>query len=166
MKIMKMIIRNQRGFSLIEALIAVVILSVGLLAIGVMQITAMKSNTNALSRGDGVAMAQSVMDILRCVPLDDGMLTDSDTTTANLDDGRAVGNNAPVAANAGHQGDEVFASNPTLGPNGLSYNIFWNVDEDVPLTGTRTVRLFVYWNDQRFGRNKVVITSVLGGLYL
>lgn len=162
----KLLNKNQRGFSLIEALVAMVILTIGLLAVGLMQIGAMKGNTNALGRSDGVAMAQSVMDTLRCLPLDDVRLSDSDDSTINLDDGMAVGGNAPVAANAGHEGDELFATNPILGANGQTYNVFWNVDEDTPVTGAKTIRLFVYWTDQKFGLNKVVVTSILGGFFL
>ncbi|MCD6527863.1 MAG: type IV pilus modification protein PilV, partial [Desulfuromonas sp.] len=161
----KLTIQNQQGFSLIEAMIAMVILSIGLLAVGLMQIGAMKANTNAISRSDGVTMAQSVMDTLRSLPLNDDRLSDNDNTTIDLDDGRAVGNNAPIAANAGHEGDEIFATNPTLGMNGKNYNIFWNIDDDTPVTGTKTIRLFVYWTDQKFGLNRVITTSVLGGLY-
>jgi prepilin-type N-terminal cleavage/methylation domain-containing protein len=51
--------RNQRGFSLIEALIAMVLLSVDLLRIG-----GIKTNTNAAGRTSGVAVARSVMDDL------------------------------------------------------------------------------------------------------
>jgi len=163
-------IQNQQGFSLIEAMIAMVILSVGLMAVGLMQIGAMKGNTNALGRSDGVAMAQSVMDTLRCLPLDDDALTDVDAANVNLDDGRSVGNNAPVAANAGHQSGELLPTDAitgtVTGANGQQYTIFWNVDEDTPVVGARTIRLFTYWNDQKFGRNRAIITSVLGGMYL
>lgn len=162
----KRLLRNQQGFSLIEAMIAMVVLSIGLLAVGLMQIGAMKSNTNALSRTDGVSMAQSVMDTLRALPLNDPSLSDVDLSVTNLDDGMAVGNNAPVAGNAGHEGNELFAANPTLGANGQSYNTFWNVDDDTPVPGAKTIRLFVYWNDQKFGLNHIVMTSVVGGLHL
>jgi len=159
-------LNNQQGFSLIEAMIAMVILSIGLLAVGLMQIGAMKANTNAHSRSDGVTLAQSTMDTLRSLPLNDNRLTDSDPGAVDLDDGRAVGNNAPVAANAGHKGDELFATNPIVGANGQSYTVFWNVDDNTPVIGAKTIRLFVYWTDQKFGLNRVITTSIIGGLYL
>ncbi|MBW2185562.1 MAG: prepilin-type N-terminal cleavage/methylation domain-containing protein [Deltaproteobacteria bacterium] len=162
----KSVIHNQQGFSLVEAMIAMVILSIGLMAVGLMQISAMKSNTNALSRSDGVAISQSVMDTLRCLPLNDIRISDVDTSAVNLNDGSSVGGANPVAGNAGHQGDEIFATNPILGSNGQSYNIFWNIDDDTPIEGAKTLRLFVYWTDQRFGLNRVIVTSILGGFYL
>lgn len=148
-------LKNQQGFSLIEAMIAMVILSIGLLAVGLMQIGAMKGNTNALSRSDGVAMAQSQMDTLRSLPLNDPLLNDNGGA---LDDGRDVG--------AGF--DDALADQSlgvVFGMNGQNYTIFWNVNDDAA-TGTKTVRLFTYWTDQQFGLNRVVVTSVLGGLYL
>ena len=160
----KKCLHNQAGFSLIEVIIAMFILSVGLLAVGLMQISAMKGNTIALSRGDGVAYAQSVMDALRSTPLGNTLLVDNGGT--DLDDGMASGGNAPAPAGADHTGTELFGVNPTPGLNGMDYTIFWNVDDDTPVAGAKSVRLFVYWTDQKFGLNRVVVTSVLGGLYL
>jgi hypothetical protein len=51
--------RNQRGFSLIEALITMVLLIVGLLVA-----RRIKANANAAGRTSGVAVARSVMDDL------------------------------------------------------------------------------------------------------
>lgn len=155
--------RNQQGFSLIEAIIAMAILTVGLLAVGLMQIGAMKGNTNALSRGDGSAFAQSVMDVLRSTPMENALLVDNGGT---LDDGIAVGAADPIPANADHTGSELFGANPTTGINGMTYTVFWNVEDDTPIADAKTVRVFVYWTDGKFGLNRVVSTSVLGGLYL
>lgn len=152
----KYLFKNQKGFSLIEALVAMAILAVGLLAVGLMQIGAMKGNTNAMSRSDGVEIAQSVMDRLRSVPLDDTLL--SDAFTANGLDA--------LDANADHNGSELYAANPVVGPNGQTYSIFWNVLEDTPVASAKTVRVYVLWTDQKFGQNRAIMTSVLGGLYL
>ena len=153
-------IQNQNGFSLIEAMIAMVILSVGLMAVGLMQIGAMKGNSNALGRSDGVAMAQSQLDTLRCLPFNDPLLTDNGST---INAGRAVGGVFDDTL-AAHTIGEV------AGINGQQYTIFWNIDDnDIDGDGdidTKTIRLFTYWTDQKFGLNRVIVTSVLGGLYL
>ncbi|MEA3464559.1 MAG: prepilin-type N-terminal cleavage/methylation domain-containing protein [Thermodesulfobacteriota bacterium] len=162
----KLSINNQQGFSLIEAMIAMVILSVGLMAVGLMQIGAMKGNTNALGRSDGVVMAQSVMDTLRCLPLGDDLLDDNGS---DLDAGKADGGVFDDTL-ADHTAVELMGANPVTGANGQNYTIFWNIaDNDIDADGdaeTKNIRLFVYWNDQKFGLNRVVVTSVLGGLYL
>lgn len=153
------LLNNQNGFSLIEALVALVILTIGLLAVGLMQIGAIKGNTNALSRSDGAAIAQSVMDSLRSVSLDNDLLSDE----GNGIDGGATSANSD---DADHSGAEIFGTNPFIGSNGQTYTIFWNVLDDTPVESAKTVRVFVFWTDQKFGRNRAIMTSVLGGLYL
>lgn len=153
--------KNQRGFSLVEALIALVLLSVGLLAAGLMQIGSMKANTNAAGRTFGVGLAQSVMDDLRSRPLGDALLVDTDADgAAGLDDGMATGGGNPIPANADQSMGQITAS------DGRNYTIFWNVADDEPVNGASTLKLYVYWNDQKFGLNKVIMTTVVGGFYL
>jgi len=158
-------IRNQRGFSLIEALIAMVLLSIGLLGAGLMQIGGIKANTNAAGRTTGLGVAQSIMEDLRSLPLDDARLSDTGSRGNNLDDGRPVAGGNPIPLDADQRWDGT-ATGLYTAADGQTYTVFWNVDQDAPLDGARTLRLFVYWNDQRFGLNKVVMTTVLGGLYL
>ena len=160
---MKKHLNNQSGFSLIEALVAMAILSIGLLAVSLMQIGAMKGNSNAINRSDGSAIAQSVMDTLRSVPLDNSLLT---AVGDDLDNGIATGGNQPIPGDADHTGTEIFGTNPVAGANGQSYTVFWNVLDDSPVTNAKTIRVFVYWNDSRFGLNRAITTSVVGGLYL
>nr|WP_320114796.1 prepilin-type N-terminal cleavage/methylation domain-containing protein [uncultured Desulfuromonas sp.] len=157
--------KNQDGFSLIEALIALAILTIGLLAIALLQMTAIKGNTNALARTDGVAIAQSTLDTLRCLPLNDNRLT---AGAGNLNSGQAAW--AFNLAAADHTGGELYPADTIIGPSGQSYTIFWNIidnnlDADVAIE-TKTIRVFVYWTDPRFGLNKTIATTTLGGLYL
>jgi type IV pilus modification protein PilV len=152
------IVMNQKGFSLVETLIAVVVLTVGLLAVSLLQIGAMKGNSNAIGRTMGVSIAQSYMDDLKSRSLDDPFLVDNGDNGDNLDDGQASGGAAPVPGSADHSAGQVKAD------DGGVYTVFWNVADDVPVNGSKTVRVFVYWNDQRFGLSRVIVTSVLGGL--
>jgi hypothetical protein len=146
-------------------LVALVVLAIGLLAVGLMQIGAMKANTNALGRTDGVAVAQSQLDRLRSLPLDDADLQDGGGTNdgiAGLDDGEDGSGTSPDI-NLG----------TIIGPNGREYEVFWNVavnDDDGDGTledsESRVIRVFVYWEDQKFGLNRTITTTTLGGLYL
>jgi type IV pilus assembly protein PilV len=151
---------NQRGFSLIEALIAMVLLSVGLLAAGLLQIGGIKANANAASRTSGVAVAQSILDDLRSRSLDDPLLVDTGDNGNGLDDGKATAGGNPVPNDADQSAGQITTS------DGRTYTVFWNVADGFPMTTTKTLRLFVYWTDPKFGRNKVVTTTVLGGYYL
>lgn len=56
---------NNRGFTLVEVLVAVVILSIGLLAVAGMQTNSMRSSNNALYRSQAVLGAEDIMDRMR-----------------------------------------------------------------------------------------------------
>jgi type IV pilus assembly protein PilV len=153
-------ISNQRGFSLIEALIAMVLLSIGLLAAGLLQIGGMKANANAAGRTSGVAVAQSIMDDLRSRTMDDPLLVDTGDNGNGLNDGMAAGGSDPMPGNADQSAGQITLA------DGRTYTVFWNIADGTPMTRTKTLRLFVYWNDPKFGLNRVIATTVLGGNYL
>ena len=54
--------RSQRGFSLVEALVALVVLSVGLLGIAALYVSALRFGRNALLRSDAVTLAGDMAD--------------------------------------------------------------------------------------------------------
>jgi len=53
------------GFTLIEVLVAVLILSIGFLGMAALQITALKSNQSAIQRSQATILAYSMMDEMR-----------------------------------------------------------------------------------------------------
>jgi type IV pilus assembly protein PilV len=55
----------QRGVGLIEVLVAVLILSIGLLGIALVQTRALSSNNSSLTRSSAVVASYSVLEILR-----------------------------------------------------------------------------------------------------
>lgn len=89
---------NEKGFTLIEVMIAATVLSLGILAAAAMQINAIGSNTSAISRSNANAVALSFMEELQRVPFDDDALVDLDGGIAaplangslGLDDGEAL----------------------------------------------------------------------------
>lgn len=56
---------NQKGFTLVEVLVAVAIVSVGLLAVASMQSTAIKGNTSARDATIAVQLAEEMIDRIR-----------------------------------------------------------------------------------------------------
>lgn len=60
--------RAQRGFTLLEVLIAIVILSVGLLGVAGMQASGMRTNKAAYNRTVATAMAMDMIDRIRANP--------------------------------------------------------------------------------------------------
>ena len=56
---------HQRGLSLVESMIALLVISIGLLGIASLQITAMKLNNSALHHSQSVWIAYNIADRIR-----------------------------------------------------------------------------------------------------
>jgi type IV pilus assembly protein PilV len=57
--------QHQQGASLIEILIAVLILAIGMLSVGALQATALRNNQSALERSQVVLETYSIIDMMR-----------------------------------------------------------------------------------------------------
>lgn len=64
---------SQSGFSLIELLVAVVILAVGLLGLAQLQVTAIKANSQSSTSTAATALAQQVVEKIAAMDADDVM---------------------------------------------------------------------------------------------
>ena len=121
------IIKSENGFILVEVMISVVILAVGLMALGQMQITAIKTNTFANNITEGTSLAQDRLEGLMCLTYKIG-ITDLDL----LDTDPTVGS-----------GTTYTDPNPP-DPN---YTITWEVDDDNPVPNTKSVSVTVIWRE-------------------
>jgi type IV pilus assembly protein PilV len=57
--------RNVRGFTLLEVLVALVVLSIGLLGLSGLQTTSLRNNQSALLRSQAVILAEDILDRMR-----------------------------------------------------------------------------------------------------
>jgi type IV pilus assembly protein PilV len=57
--------RSQRGFTLIEILVTVVLISVGLLGVAALQLTTLRGNQEAYVRSQASALANDILDRMR-----------------------------------------------------------------------------------------------------
>jgi prepilin-type N-terminal cleavage/methylation domain-containing protein len=110
--------QNEKGLTLPEVLVAMVVLSLGLLALTKMQITAIQVNAASGRLTQGTAIAQDKVEQLMALPYDD----------ANLDDQTPVGEFTPYTETR------------------LGYTITWQVDQDTA-TGVKTINLQVTWSN-------------------
>lgn len=137
---------NEAGFTLIEALIAMVVLTIGVFALYSMQIIAIQGNahSNSISLASNIA-AEQVEDIISLNYIDEGKLRDvnGDGTKQDLnDDG--------VDDDGGNFGlDNVDGTaDYTIAPPNATYTVFYNVVEEVPMRDTKMVRVIVRDNSR------------------
>ena len=133
--------RGEQGFTLVEVLISMAIFSFGILAIINMQLLSTAINVKSRGMTEGIVTAQNKIEELQSLPFNDAELADTDANgAAGLDIFPATD---AVADNADHT-DAV--TNPR-------YTVFWNVENDTPFTGTKTVRVIVRWNSKGVFQN-------------
>ena len=61
---------DNRGFTLVEVVIALAVFAIGILALYTMQVTSIQSNGGARKRTEAVSWATNQMEILRTTPYD------------------------------------------------------------------------------------------------
>ena len=115
-------ISDERGFSLIEILIAITVFAIGILAVGKMQIATIKGNSFANDLTKASTLAQDRMERLIGLSYTDSLLGDANTTAT----------------------DHKDPNNPV----DRRYDIFWNIDPDNLIDGTKTIKVIVRWTDK------------------
>ncbi len=149
---------NNHGFTLLEVLIAMIVLTVGLFGVAIMQTKAIDSNSTAISRSNANAVALSFMEELQRLDFDDPVLADGAgglagvvNGTAGLADGEAAAPGQCPALVATPADQSILTANflnnlPGLGNTyrivgagrntrlvdeaNREYLIFYNVDSD------------------------------------
>lgn len=111
-------LQNQKGFSLIELIIAITIFAVGLLAVTSMQMTSVKGNADSQYISEATYLGQEQLEKLLNLPFDDADLTDTTAT----------------------------GTPHTLTNGNFIYN--WLVTDDDILTNTKTIQLDVTYNNR------------------
>lgn len=134
---------NEKGFTLIEILIAITVFAIGILAVGEMQIMAIKGNYFANDLTKATTLAQDKIEELISLFYADSLLDD---TNAN---GKAGLDNTDTAA------DHNDPNNPVDG----RYNIFWNIARNCPISNTKEIRVIIRWTDKG-AQKRVSITSM------
>jgi type IV pilus assembly protein PilV len=125
---------NQKGFSLVEILIAMTVFAVGLLALAGMQITAIQGNAFSGTTTDAATLAQDRLEQL--MPLTYSSLTTDDD----------------LAAGAHPPGTQQIGGTVTI--QGITYTNTWNVTDNSPIDNTKTVNMAVTWAEN--GRQRTV----------
>lgn len=150
---------NAEGFTLLEALIALLILGVGIMALSTLQLTAVKGNGQASRITSQTAYAVDAMERALALPYDDILLTDVDddgvSQDADMDgsddDGGNFGLDDAECCQNGNDPAGNNVSSCTARADGCmvqrKYYVYWNVATDLPILNTKTIKVIVRKRD-------------------
>jgi type IV pilus assembly protein PilV len=151
---------DEKGFTLIEILIAMAIFAFGILAVAAMQIKAIQGNSFAGGMTGASNIAQNKMEELIALPFNDAQLDNANNDgDAGLD--KPTSNEVLAAGNVLIAADGVAGSpdyaQQILGPGGIrNYYVYWNVS---PVGNSRkTISVIVAWNER--GMHRVALSYV------
>lgn len=120
--------RRTPGFTLIEILVSIIILSVGILAVSQMTIMGMRVTTVTNQRMYGRTVMAQVFEDLNNLPSNAPELQDPDGP-GDLDDDSLGDHSKTIKDPTGQR----------------SYNVVWNVANNTPEPAFKTVRIHVLW---------------------
>ncbi len=159
------LLRNQSGVTLIEAMIAIVILSIGILAVMNMQVIAIRSSSSAMNRTDANNVALSLLETLKELDFDDPNLAETVASPGALAND---GNERTFTAadfpemNALIQFPAGAAAGTIVDQSGITYNLSWDVQDRLLPTGeilNKTIRIYMTWNSP-MGQNRLEMTTI------
>jgi type IV pilus assembly protein PilV len=130
------IIRDkENGFTLVEVLVSLAIMSVGLLMLVGLQATAITGNKSGFGMTVATSLGQQALERLQTLPA---------TTSASLTAGTHTAST-----------DAAIVPNQTV--NGVTFTRSYTVATDTPIAGVRTVTMTVSWTDK--GSHQVAMTG-------
>jgi len=126
-------INNERGFTLVEVIVAIALLTFGILAVASMQGSALQGNSFGIGVTEGTTLAADRLEKLVALGYDHSSLLDTDGDgVTGLDDA--------TDATADQKATVVRAKR--------TYTLYWNVADNVVIDNTKTLNLIVSWRDR------------------
>ncbi len=138
--------KNNKGFTILEVLVAISILTIGLLAVASMQVSAIRGNNLSTKVTCALALAEDKMEYLLGLDYNDPSLQD-----------RVLGNNADLSTITSGSVDYEEPNIDEAGAEGGLYRRIWNISDDDPEPNNKAITVIVTWNQDK---QKVSISSV------
>lgn len=130
--------QKQDGWTLIEVLVAVIVLTVGLLAVGTMQISAIRGNFMGGNTSIALTLASERLEDLLNRNYNDPVLNDANTA-----------NNGDLSSIANVDFEENVTDAGTVGAGGF-YRRIWNIaDTATPWPTMKQITVIVTWENNR-----------------
>ena len=133
---------NEKGFTLLEILIAITILSVGLLALAEMTVYVIRSNTVGNKITKATVLAQDKLEKLKNLSYTNAQLDDTDSNTADVSTN--IHSNTALFTSPDHTDTCNSSCSVTISQTPQRV---WNVAANTPASGMKTVTVIVGWND-------------------
>jgi prepilin-type N-terminal cleavage/methylation domain-containing protein len=141
-----MALKENKGFTMVEVLLAMAIFLIGFLAVGTMQISAVNGNSNARLRTSASILAGDIVEqLLRCPYQSDTCSLIRDTYSEN--------NPLDFGAHPGPSTNDWFSDDPDGGGPDRSYEVRWFVANG-PEANSKAVDVIVRW--QKRGKDNRV----------
>jgi prepilin-type N-terminal cleavage/methylation domain-containing protein len=122
---------TSKGFTLIEILVAVIILAVGILTVSQMTVMGMKTSVLIDQQMESRSLLARGMEVIRLLDITDPLLVETAPDSTLLDDTLLA-----------YRADSTNVVGQTIGPT--IFNVYWNVTDSIPQSGTKTIRMLVY----------------------
>ena len=132
--------RSQRGLTLVEMMIAMIILSIGLLGVAGLQVRAITEGSGGRHLSEASAIARNRVEELSRLAWDDTELDDS----------------------GGAFGASAIPDNPVTGLDGIAYTVDDRISWDDPAVADvhlKSIEVRVTWNDEKRQNRQVLLTS-------
>ncbi len=142
-----------RGFTLIEILIAMTIFAIGMLAIGTLHITAAKTNAVARDVTDKSNIAKGLVEHLMLLPYNDPAL--------------AAGEHSLSAGNLSRDTDGIDNDDDGRVDEDEEtgfITVSWKVQNGKPIPNTKTIEVTVYRSTALAGTRQLTLTFIRGDL--
>ena len=152
---------DEAGFTLIEALVAMVVLTIGVFALYSMQVVGIRGNSlgNSISTATNIS-SQQVEDLISRAFDDEDRLVDTNGDGTNQDPDKN-GIDEQGGGNFGLDNVDAAADYSKVTDDGF-YTVFYNVAEDVPLPKAKTIQVIVRDNTRRM-QNTVTMQYIKNG---
>jgi prepilin-type N-terminal cleavage/methylation domain-containing protein len=121
------------GFTLIEVIIALAVLTIGILAVNAMQTVSVRGNFTANRLTTAATWATDRAEVLFNLEYDDDEL---------LDDGGGAADGLAGLDDADPTSPATTPDGSDLSPDG-EYTIYWNVAEDEPMPNLKTINVII-----------------------
>lgn len=138
---------NEKGFTLLEVIVAISILTIGLLAVASMQVSAIRGNASAYGITEATSWAADQIEKLMIMPYDPDPNAEDDPLDDKDKDGKS-GLEDDTASTADHSVTRE------------KYTVYWNIAVDAEVYDTKTVNVIVTWTDHGI-QKRVSIRNII-----